>query len=399
MNYLTTGFAAIGAATGLAYAACAFSANPGTGRDLLGAPVTSTTHATHPLAGAAALSHADDTAFPAPYCALSYTQDIDPISRVSGLGIDNRSDPAPDASPSLEDFTAIVGEVLKGDLVDISIRGYTSGDAAEGVKVYIDWNQDGLFDDATEAYLIGYLIYSTGTDSKQATASIRVPTSARTGETRMRVIKALDEMANPWSCNEGGAVRGQAEDYTLYVGGAESDVVFCDGFEAGNDGSCDTPPAADIVYSGPLNLTIPPTATGLSINFVSGEASPGLPFSHFNVSKGDPYLFGPGMYFFWGSDMNNAGVALTSEGPYRVLGSGGTVGPASIFSRSNLGQSDAMFGYWSGVNGYLGVRFMNEETGEINYGYVHMLTTHGSGFPAMILDYAYDTSGAAITIP
>lgn len=395
MKHSITSLIALGAATGLAYAASTFGAHPSATSNLRDAPVTQVVGDTYQTTDTAPFDSIGVT-FPAPYCALSYAQGVHPITRVRGMGIDNRSDPVPDAS--LEDFTTIVGRVEKGELVDISVRGNTAGVSTEGVKVYIDWNQDGLFDDATEGYLIGYLLGSTLADGKQVSASIRVPGSAKTGETRMRVIRASGPMANPWSCNEGGAMWGQAEDYTLYVAGLESEDIFCSAFEAGNTGSCDTPPSADIVHSGPINVTIPPTATGLSINLVTGETSPNLAISHFNASKGDPYLFGPVMFFFWGQDMNNGGMAATNNGPYLVLGPGDTIGPSSTFIRYSLGTPSTMFGYWGGVNGYLGIRFMNEETGEINYGYLHMLTTDGSGFPAMILDYAYDKSGAAITI-
>ena len=251
--------------------------------------------------------------------------------------------------------------------------------------------------------MIGYLAYSTGSDSKHVTAVIQVPRSAKTGETRMRVIKAFDLMGNPWSCNEGDAEWGQAEDYTLYVGGLESDATFCSSFEEDEDGSCGNPPPAHVVYSGPRNVTIPPTETGLGINFVTGKmSSDGVSGLDFAVAKGDPYLWGPVMYFSWGggaASEDNAGVASSVARTYLVLAPGDTIGPSSTFIRDSWGQSSAFFNYWRGMNGYLGVKFMNEDTGEVNYGYVHMLTTSGNGFPAMIMDYAYDNTGAAITIP
>ena len=342
-----------------------------------------------------------DVTLPPTYCAVSYAQGVHPISRVSGVGIDHRSQPTPGASPSLEDFTAVVGHVEAGELINIGVWGHTASGSTEGLKVYVDWNQDGIFDYATEGSLVGYLINSSGTDGKQVTAAIRVPGSARTGDARMRVIKAFDLMTNPWSCNEGGSGWGQAEDYPLRVGGLEGKAVFCSSFEEADDGSCGTPPpAAEIVYSGPINVAIPPTASGLGINFLTGEMSPpDIPSYHFFANQGDPYLFGPGLIFSWGTDGNNAGASLTSSGPYLVLGSGDTIGPSSTFSRYGFGMVGMMSNYWGGMNGYLGVRFMNEQTHEVNYGYVHMLTTTGTGFPAMIMDYAYDQSGAAITIP
>ena len=47
----------------------------------------------------------------------------------------------------------------------------------------------------------------------------------------------------------------------------------------------------------------------------------------------------------------------------------------------------------------VGVVFWNEVTSQINYGYIHLTTTSPDGFPAQALDWAYDSSGAAITIP
>ena len=46
-----------------------------------------------------------------------------------------------------------------------------------------------------------------------------------------------------------------------------------------------------------------------------------------------------------------------------------------------------------------GVAFQNENTGVLNYGYIHMTTTSPEGFPAQVLEWAYDSSGAAITVP
>ena len=395
MKRLTRSLTTLGAAMGLACAMSALAATPAATQSMQATSVTLAPGNIYPMADNVTITR-NGADFLARYCSVSYVQAVHPITRVTGMGINNASDATLDASPSLEDFTTLVGQVQTGELVDVSVKGLTVGDRAEGVKVYIDWNQDGLFDNATEGYVIGYLAYSTGSDSKRVSAAIRVPRSAKTGETRMRVIKAFDLMANPWSCNEGEAKWGQAEDYTLYVGGLQSDAIFCSSFEEGEDGSCDSTPA-HIVYSGPRNFAISPS--GFSVNFVTGEMSSGsVAGLDLAIAQGDPYLWGPVMYFIWGSE-ENAGVASATVRSYLVLGPGDTIGPSSTFIRDGWGQSTAFFNYWRGMNGYLGVKFMNEDTGEVNYGYVHMLTTSGTGFPAMIMDYAYDNTGAAITIP
>ena len=52
------------------------------------------------------------------------------------------------------------------------------------------------------------------------------------------------------------------------------------------------------------------------------------------------------------------------------------------------------------TGGYLGVHFLNETTGVVNYGWVQLSTTAGTtpaqGFPATILGYAFDNTGAGI---
>ncbi len=67
--------------------------------------------------------------------------------------------------------------------------------------------------DASEGYVIGDLINSTGADGKQVTANIAVPAGALSGPTRMRVIKKYNSA--PVACETAGY--GQAEDYTLSV--------------------------------------------------------------------------------------------------------------------------------------------------------------------------------------
>lgn len=155
---------------------------------------------------------------------------------------------------------------------------------------------------------------------------------------------------------------------------------------------------ASIVSSGPLTLAIPNTIDGVYINFVtgatgtSGGAVPGFDFN--------PYSGTGGLLFYWGGDAGavNGGVASTANGPYLVLGAGSIVGPGSTFSQAANGANAETAAFQAGVTGYLGVRFTNESTGATDYGYVHLQTTGATGFPATILDYAYENTGAAITV-
>ena len=58
-----------------------------------------------------------------------------------------------------------------------------------------------------------------------------------------------------------------------------------------------------------------------------------------------------------------------------------------------------MTNWIGGADGYIGVAFYNEIDRALNYGYLHVTTTGPLGFPAQVHDWAYDSSGAAITIP
>lgn len=152
--------------------------------------------------------------FPEPYCSVSFPSGNEPITRVKFTGIDNVSTAVPGASPALEDFLAVPGgAVMPGTTYSMTVEGNTVGDYTTKVKAYIDWNHNGVFD-ASEGYVIGDIVNSTGTDGKQAIADIAVPASALLGQTRMRVIKKYSTAAD--ACNNTGY--GQAEDYVLTVG-------------------------------------------------------------------------------------------------------------------------------------------------------------------------------------
>lgn len=150
--------------------------------------------------------------FPEPYCSVDFPSAVEPITRVLFAGIDNSSDPTVDGSPALEDFTSVLGNVDPGAALQMAVEGNTNGNYTTVIKVYIDWNQNGVFD-GDEGYLIGDIEDSDGTDGKQAVNDITVPLDALPGETRMRVTKKFNSAAD--ACNTTGF--GQAEDYTLDV--------------------------------------------------------------------------------------------------------------------------------------------------------------------------------------
>lgn len=162
----------------------------------------------------ATFSFTTGVTFPEPYCDWDVTNDIEPITRVNYAGINNVSSAAVNGSPALENFTAIVGNVTAGTSSQMAVEGNTAGAFTTVVRTFIDWNRDGDLTDANEAYPIGNIVNSTGTDGQQAVNTIAVPAGVTDGPVRMRVTKKYNAAAG--ACNADGW--GQAEDYTLMVG-------------------------------------------------------------------------------------------------------------------------------------------------------------------------------------
>ncbi len=152
--------------------------------------------------------------FPDPYCPISFST-VEPITLVEVAGISNRSSEVINGSPAHEDFTAIEGDMVEGQTYNVALEGNTNGNFTCSFTVFIDWNQDGVFDNGTERYDIGTIVNSTGTDGQQATNTITVPAGVADGPTRMRVVKKFGSTYPTDACT--GTSWGQAEDYTMNV--------------------------------------------------------------------------------------------------------------------------------------------------------------------------------------
>ncbi|OBX23663.1 MULTISPECIES: GEVED domain-containing protein [Bizionia] len=150
------------------------------------------------------------------YCTVTFPSNVEPITYVNFGGIDNTTSAAVGGSPALEDFTSLIATVDQGESYPIEIKGNTDGAFTAKIMVYIDWNQDGIFDNAVgsdEMYTLPDIVGSTGEDAISSSGSIAVPASAMLGNTTMRVMKKFNTAAAP--CNAAGY--GQAEDYTILV--------------------------------------------------------------------------------------------------------------------------------------------------------------------------------------
>jgi hypothetical protein len=148
------------------------------------------------------------------------------------------------------DFTGIIGNLQVGVPYPITItvgNAYSSDYGA----VWVDWNQDYDFADAGEQITLdnnyGYGPY---------TGSITVPGDAVPGFTRMRV--RLSYASEPPPC--GATSYGEAEDYTINVGGEQSDFTYdpaeIDFGAVAVDETGSTPLTLGAVGSAPINFSI-----------------------------------------------------------------------------------------------------------------------------------------------
>lgn len=97
---------------------------------------------------------------------------------------------------------------MQSSTVNYSATWVASGGA--GIRVYVDWNQNGLFTDAGEN------MGGNGTYGNSYSGSFVVPLNALPGNTRMRLIMDYNSTA-PAACTIASPGRGEAEDYTFNV--------------------------------------------------------------------------------------------------------------------------------------------------------------------------------------
>ncbi len=107
--------------------------------------------------------------------------------------------------------TASSTSVAAGSSQTISFSaGFTGSAYTENWKVYIDYNQNGVFTDA------GELVVSGGSSSAATLSStFTVPTTAKSGSTRLRIL--MSDASATTSC--GTYNYGETEDYTLNITG------------------------------------------------------------------------------------------------------------------------------------------------------------------------------------
>ena len=144
------------------------------------------------------------------YCTSKGTSQAYEYIKLVQLGSINRTS---GSDAGYYNGTATSTSVAAGSSQTISYQtGFVGTAYAEYFRIYADWNQNGVFTDAGET-----LVSSTNTAAVTTvrSASFTVPTTAKNGPTRLRVVMSDNSATN--SC--GTYSYGETEDYTVSVTG------------------------------------------------------------------------------------------------------------------------------------------------------------------------------------
>lgn len=144
------------------------------------------------------------------YCTPSFSS-VYQITNVSINTINNSSS----STDGFESYCNVSTELIAGDTYSINVVGnIESGLGTYSITVYMDWNQDGDFNDANESYLIG-AVSGLFSNTYNVTTNITVPSTAVSGITIMRVVSMNNTLLGATPCPNGN--NGQAEDYVLSI--------------------------------------------------------------------------------------------------------------------------------------------------------------------------------------
>lgn len=166
--------------------------------------------------------------------------------------------------------------------------------------------------------------------------------------------------------------------------------------------------SAAVISSGPVNINIGGFPPGVFLNVVTGQT--GTSFA--GVPGSDVNLFGFGSTLTVSGPVVNG--AQSPTGGFARLNDGLNI--ANIANGAVIGDLPGMFWqtvnagitttspagspfFLNSTNNYAGFRFLNENTGQVHYGYLR-LSIGATLATRSIIEYAYeDVAGASIVVP
>ncbi|WP_438424070.1 M43 family zinc metalloprotease [Aquimarina macrocephali] len=307
------------------------------------------------------------------YCSSNGTTTSDEyISRVQLGNIDKTSTAG---NGGYSDFTSESTILSKGVAQTITITPtWSSTVYSEGYSVWIDYNQDGDFEDSGEQ-----VFSKTPSKDTSIKGEFTVPDETKNGSTRMRVSMAYNKIPAP--C--GAIDYGEVEDYTVSIEGTISNPTCTDGVQNGDEtgidcggSSCSPCNNTDgIVYVDIEDLTVTSSNT----------------WEFFRIEVGDDKDYGA-----WYSSnsvrlvtYNKDIVCEGNEGNITLIGEGEGIDSSDNFvtKSGNYTVSSASYTNWNGKSGFIG--FTIKINGNTHYGWFH-ISVASDGLSYTILDYAYN---------
>jgi len=244
----------------------------------------------------------------------------------------------------------------------------------EGYGVWIDYNQDGDFEDDGEQ-----VFSKAPSKDTSVIGEFTVPDSATNGKTRMRVSMAYNTI--PQAC---GIVRfGEIEDYTVNI--TNDPIPTCtDGIQNGDETGIDC---------GGSCMPCASLGTIVYVDIEDKTVSAMNTWNPFQIEIGDEKYFGPWFtgntirLVTYGKDLICKGttnnISLIGEDSM-IDASGNFVSNSNSFIMSSSDYTD-----WKGKSGYIGFSFKINEA--IHYGWFYATVTN-DGLSYTIKDYAYNTT-------
>ncbi|EZH74258.1 hypothetical protein ATO12_15440 [Aquimarina atlantica] len=307
------------------------------------------------------------------YCAANGNDpSAEYINRVQLGAIDNTSAVG---SGGYNDFTSVSTALSKGTAHTITITPkWASTVYSEAYSVWVDYNQDGDFEDPNEQ------VWSkAASKDTSVSGSFTIPDGAKNGNTRMRVSMRYNTIPSP--C--GSFDYGEVEDYTISIG-TVSTPTCNDGIQNGNEtgidcgGSC-APCNTDtgVVYVDINDITVTSSNTWEFFRIETGD----------NKDYGAWYTSNSVRLVTYDKDL----VCVGTSKNVALIGEGIGIDSASNFrAESNsyiISSSD--YTDWKGKSGFVGFTF--KVNGNTHYGWFH-ISVANDGLSYTILDYAYQTN-------
>ncbi|WP_108808577.1 GEVED domain-containing protein [Aquimarina spinulae] len=278
-------------------------------------------------------------------------------------------------SGGYNDFTSVSTALSKGIAHTITITPkWASTVYSEAYSVWVDYNQDGDFEDPNEQ------VWSkVASKDTSVNGSFTIPDSAKNGSTRMRVSMRYNTIPSP--C--GSFDYGEVEDYTISIG-TGSTPTCNDGIQNGDEtgidcgGSC-APCNTDtgVVYVDINDITVTSSNTWEFFRIETGD----------NKDYGAWYTSNSVRLVTYDKDL----VCVDTSKNVTLIGEGVGIDSASNFrAESNsyiISSSD--YTDWKGKSGFVGFTF--KISGNTHYGWFH-ISVANDGLSYTILDYAYQTN-------